>query len=118
MAEQKPSKLGWFEAGIALTLLLASGVGNYVAMSTNMVSTKEKIVSLESRVAENEEYDAFLTSQDDKIKERTIRNEEKIQTVQRSQEEFNNSIKELSKELRALREVLIELKVKGDVENG
>ncbi|AFE86203.1 hypothetical protein [Salinivibrio phage CW02] len=118
MAEEKSNKLGWFEAGIALILLVASGVGNYAAMSSSLATTEERVNSLREKIIANEEYDAYLTSQDEQLKERTIRNEEKIDTIQRNQKEFSNSVKELTKELRALRGVLIELKVKEEAKNG
>ena len=116
--ESKSNKLGWFEAGIALILLVASGVGNYAAMQVSLASQEERLSGLEGRVDKNEAYDVFLTSQDEKIKEQTIRNEEKIASVEKNQEEFSDNVKQLTKEIRALREAIIELRVKGDKVDG
>ena len=104
---------GWAAVFVSMLLLLGGSVASYTSLKSEMAVLQEKAGAREDKDAELDSYDAYITSDIDKIKERLTRTEAAQEGIRKTQERLEFTMGEILKEMKKMNENIIRLGVKG-----
>ena len=103
---------------IASIVALASGVGTYTGSQVAIGRIDTQLVTYIEKVKEIDAYQAYLTSEQDKMKERIVRGEVKTEMLEKANNQMNNAIVEMSKDMKKMSESIQEFLIRSAKRNG
>lgn len=90
----------WINISITALVALAAMAGGWKLMGENVARLESKMTALDERIKANEEYDGYLQQDLDKLKDRSIRTEVKVENLNDGVKDLSISINNLAKELK------------------
>ena len=103
----------WLQTALALLALLGGLAGLYASNQSDVAEVRTIQSEHDRRLIDAEDYDAYLQSQHDSLKERVIVAESQVRASSEDMEDLKEVVREVIKELRELNEKIIVVEVKG-----
>lgn len=106
----------WMGVVLSGLIMLGTVGGVWVSITNDLTRAVTQVENVKTRVINNEEYDSFLQSQHDSLRDRVIRAESNIEHLNAGLTEATSSMRELTKEIRILNDRLTEVFIRQQVD--
>lgn len=106
----------WMGVVLSGLIMLGTVGGVWVSITNDLTRAVTQVENVKTRVINNEEYDSFLQSQHDSLRDRVIRAESNIEYLNAGLTEATSSMRELTKEIRILNDRLTEVFIRQQVD--
>lgn len=106
----------WMGVVLSGLIMLGTVGGVWVSITNDLTRAVTQVENVKTRVINNEEYDSFLQSQHDSLRDRVIRAEANIEYLNAGLTDATSSMRELTKEIRILNDRLTEVFIRQQVD--
>lgn len=106
----------WMGVVLSGLIMLGTVGGVWVSITNDLTRAVTQVENVKARVDNNEEYDAFLQSQHDSLRDRVVRAEANIEYLNAGLTDATSSMRELTKEIRILNDRLTEVFIRQQVD--